>query len=243
MKQLYRNSVEAPSKLLDDSVKKDYYKNLRDEKNKIRDRWNTIQENKCKVVREQLLKLSDGCCAYCGKKIRGSEMDVDHFLPSFNFPYIAYCWENLLPSCKRCNQTYKHDYVPTSLKDQIIIEKCMKDEKEYNLIYDECDVLSLCENSRIIEPSRDTIEEHLEFNPEIYAYKYKSDIGKLTKEKFFNKAEVIEFLEKLSEAVKKLVESGCSFDVVQAFIDLDGYEFYYKSFYTYWMREKQAGRL
>lgn len=243
MKKLNRKSIEAPAKLLDDTVKKGYYTNLRDAKNKIRPRWNTIQENNKKVVREQLIKLSNGCCAYCGKRVRGSEMDVDHFLPSSMFPYLAYCWDNLLPSCKRCNQTYKRDFVPNQLNNSLIIEECMEGETEYNLIYSKDKIFEICTNSRIIEPSVDNIEDHLEFNPEIFAYKEKSTIGKLTKEMFFNKAEVIEYLEKLSEAVKKLVERNCEYDVVEAFIELDGYEFYYKSFYEYWKKEKEEGRL
>ena len=57
-------------------------------------------------TREIVLQKYDGHCAYCGKRISLSEMQVDHFKP-------LRAWNkedcgsddisNLMPSCRRCN--------------------------------------------------------------------------------------------------------------------------------------------
>ena len=74
------------------------------------------------IIRKQLLKMSNSSCAYCGKKIGNSSLDVDHYLPLSQFQYIAYCWDNLIPACKACNQSSKRDFIPSSLKKIKIVE-------------------------------------------------------------------------------------------------------------------------
>lgn len=85
----------------------------------------------------------DGHCAYCGKKISLSEMQVDHFKPlrawneedcgSNDLP-------NLMPSCRRCNH-YKRAHtldvfrqyieeIPTKLKQDYIYKVAL----DYGLI-------------------------------------------------------------------------------------------------------------
>jgi uncharacterized protein (TIGR02646 family) len=240
-----RDSVITPNKLSQDTEKRKFYLDLYDSEGAIRSRWNTIQENGIRVVRERLREMSKGCCAYCGKKIKGSDMDVDHFLPSHHFQYLSYCWDNFLPSCKKCNQNYKNKFIPVEFKDKLIIEKCMiSDVKKFDYIYDKETILkNLCVNGRIIDPTFDDVESHIVFNPEFYMYETKSSIGENTKEMFFDKYEFIEDLEKISNIVRRIVEKDCSYDFVMDQIDLYGYEFYYNKFYDYWKKEKANGRL
>lgn len=57
--------------------------------------------------REAVYKRYDGHCAYCGIEIDITEMQVDHFWPQF----LAHFQpdldkdrpENLMPSCRKCN--------------------------------------------------------------------------------------------------------------------------------------------
>jgi hypothetical protein len=72
---------------------REFYKNLYDNKGRIRPRWNTTCKNGQEIskIRTHLLTMSSYCCVYCGKNIHNGEMDVDHYLPTSAFPYLAYC--------------------------------------------------------------------------------------------------------------------------------------------------------
>jgi len=240
-----RTLVTTPNTLSDDAKKKKLYLNLYDSNGHIRERWNSIQENGVKVVRERLRSMAKGCCAYCGKRVNGSDMDVDHFIPSHHSPYLSYCWDNLLPSCKKCNQNYKNKFIPLELKGKQIVEQCMSNDiTTSDYIYSKEVILQkLCGDSRIIDPTLDKIEDNLVFNPEFYMYETKTCIGEKTKEMFFDKYEFIEDLEKLSNIVKIIVEKNSGHQLIMDLIDLYGYEFYYNIFYQYWKNEKANGRL
>lgn len=56
-------------------------------------------------IKEQLLHMSNNKCAYCEAPldISGSYMEIEHFYPKSKYPEKVVEWENLLPSCKRCN--------------------------------------------------------------------------------------------------------------------------------------------
>lgn len=56
-------------------------------------------------LKESLLELSNGKCAYCecDLKEEAKYMEVEHFEDKANNPNKVMDWDNLLPSCKRCN--------------------------------------------------------------------------------------------------------------------------------------------
>ncbi|MHC1772965.1 MAG: HNH endonuclease [Flexilinea sp.] len=54
-----------------------------------------------KDQRQIIYEKCDGHCAYCGRKINISEMQVDHVKPLSIDGTNAF--ENLLPSCRGCN--------------------------------------------------------------------------------------------------------------------------------------------
>lgn len=70
-----------------------------------------IDSNKTKSVWKQdyiiapLLDMTNSKCAY-SEQMLGREsayMEVDHFKPKDLYPYDVVNWDNLLPSCKKCN--------------------------------------------------------------------------------------------------------------------------------------------
>lgn len=245
MKQLNREASLLPKKLQDNEAKAKLYMNLRSpQTNKIKPRWNTISENKVYIVRHNLLKLSHDECAYCGKKIVASDLDVDHILPSSKFPYLAYCWENYLPSCKRCNQALKRDYTPPALDGKVIIESCMMQQLDhYDFVYAQPAIYDAANDERLIDPTFDVVDEHIVFNPEYHYYKARTKIGEKTIEVFFQNVEIQEFLEGISNIVKAFVKKGSSWQDVQTVIDTYGSSFYYKAYWDYWMNEKANNRL
>ena len=78
-------------------------------------------------VKEFLHISQYGKCCYCERKRdKKRETDVEHFRPKAEvkeagkghpgYWWLAYIWENLLISCKKCNQEYKKSKFP--LKDE-----------------------------------------------------------------------------------------------------------------------------
>lgn len=188
--------------------------------------------------------MTDNCCGYCGDKLNIKTMEADHYLPSAKFPYLAYCWDNLIPSCNYCNNS-KSDFAPASLEDKKIVEYIVSDTYEFDYIYDKSYSLKeIARDARLIDPTFDDPEEHLEFNPEFYFYEPKTEIGEITANRFFNRhKEVAEKWEKMSLFIKKLVAEDVSEEIIDDYIKLNGYEYVCLKFYAYWLNEKQRGRI
>ncbi|MDM8564697.1 HNH endonuclease [Candidatus Halobeggiatoa sp. HSG11] len=221
-----------------------FYENLRYQ-GKIKPRWNTAckEGDKVSKIRQKLLQMSNETCVYCGIKIDDVTMDVDHYLPSSLFPYLAYSWDNLVPSCKKCNQNIKSDFSPASLTGKKIVENILSDNIEHELVYDKKQLLDSV-NDRLIEPTFDNPEEHLEFNPEFYFYENKTKIGEITIRKFFVHKEVAEKWEELSKFIKKTIINSkneqAALDMIKSFIELNGNEYVCLKFYQYWLQEKDS---
>lgn len=70
-------------------------------------------------IKKELLKMSHSKCCYCELKLgeEGKYMQVEHFHCKSLYPKEVVDWENLLPSCNRCNtnkgahDTYKEPIV------------------------------------------------------------------------------------------------------------------------------------
>lgn len=74
-----------------------------------------------KELREKVYQKFNGHCAYCGKKINYSDMQVDHYWPHLNGSIpkdISNEFKNLMPSCQRCNH-YKRAWKPEDFRDLI----------------------------------------------------------------------------------------------------------------------------
>lgn len=64
-------------------------------------------------AKPQLLIESNGKCAYCESPTTVVAYgDVEHFRPKSKYWWLAYCYENYLPSCTICNQRFKQDEFP-----------------------------------------------------------------------------------------------------------------------------------
>jgi len=232
--------------------KRQFYKELHNKNGEVKPRWNTTCKDTDQIskIRKQLLKMSNYTCAYCGVKLTNKTLEVEHFLPKAypEFEYLAYCWENLLPACQCCNQT-KSSFMPESLKGYKIIENILQNDIEnYTYTYDKQAILSLCEYSRLIDPTFDNPSEHFEFDPEFYEFIPKTTCGEITCELFFNRhEEVATRLEDISLVVKdlclKIPNETELAESVQKIIKVNGYEFVYEKFLAYWLQEKQTGNI
>ncbi|MGL6130829.1 MAG: HNH endonuclease [Fusobacteriaceae bacterium] len=211
------------------------YKELFDSNGDVKKRWN-YKSSFNKELKEVLLKMSGYECAYCGKSL--DEWDIDHYLPQSKFPYLSYCFDNMLPSCKKCNQDLKKTYFPLSLMDK----KNFAEEHIYShiagkILYRRDQVLDSTKD-RIIEPTFDIPDEHLEFNPLTCEYSAKSSIGKETLRVFFNdRKDFTKKLQELSNQIFLMMNEGVSEEVILNLAKLMGYSFYCEKIYKYWKEE------
>jgi len=72
-------------------------------------------------MRKSVYDKFNGRCAYCGKEITIKEMQIDHIVPKrlFLTSKEADTYENLFPSCSRCNH-YKRGGTPEYLREMLL---------------------------------------------------------------------------------------------------------------------------
>ncbi|EPR12325.1 HNH endonuclease [Ruminiclostridium papyrosolvens] len=71
-----------------------------------------------KEIRQAVYEKYNGHCAYCGRKIEFKDMQVDHIEPQRNWAKSKSreeinSFENLNPSCRRCNHYKRADNLET----------------------------------------------------------------------------------------------------------------------------------
>ena len=79
-----------------------------------------------KKMRETVWQKYGGRCAYCGRKIKLCDMQVDHFIPKNG--YFAQGTDdlsNLMPSCRMCNHIIENEKPIVFFFET---EEAMKDE-------------------------------------------------------------------------------------------------------------------
>ncbi|QDK78258.1 hypothetical protein EXU85_06460 [Spirosoma sp. KCTC 42546] len=132
-----------------------------------------------KSVKEILRTIQHNKCCFCEAKIDHiSHGDVEHFRPKAGYQqddnqplvkpgyyWLAYDFTNLFFCCQICNQVYKKNYFP--LADE---------SKRANSHKDDYTV----EESLILHPAIDSIDDHLVFEAEIIKPKNGSRKGKET---------------------------------------------------------------
>ena len=96
--------------------------------NKNKDVWNSpkIKDS----LKKALLEMSHDKCAYCECRlgIESKDVTIDHFLPkSLNGDKVVE-WENLFPSCLRCNRS-------KNAAEDIIVNPCEDEPGKYLALY------------------------------------------------------------------------------------------------------------
>lgn len=112
---------ECPAELSDDVKERLTEEYKKDNEKAV---WNLpcIKE----PLKEALMRMSYNKCVYCECKlgIESKDVTIDHFKPKVSNADIVVEWDNLLPSCLRCNRTKNR-------KEQEIIDPCKINPKEH----------------------------------------------------------------------------------------------------------------
>lgn len=128
-------------------------------------------------VKESLIELFKGKCAYCESKfLHVYSGDIEHFRPKGKieeaspqkpgYYWLAADWDNLYLSCRNCNQTLKHDVFGTTGRitlgklNQFPLTDPTRYVRKHNHRYG---ISSEDQHRLLIDPCKDTPEKHLEF--------------------------------------------------------------------------------
>lgn len=69
-----------------------------------------LSHYKHKDIQELLFSCNHYKCAFCEcKPGESSNIEIEHFEPKSIYPNLAFEWDNMLPSCRKCNEV-KSDY-------------------------------------------------------------------------------------------------------------------------------------
>lgn len=93
-----------------------------------------------KKIRLEVYNKYGGYCAYCGKAIDYKDMQLDHMIPRQRERFKKYteeeieCFENYMPSCRRCNH-YKRAHSIETFRKMIeeIPKKLFRDSYIYKI--------------------------------------------------------------------------------------------------------------
>lgn len=101
-----------------------------------------------KINREEVYNKCGGHCGYCGKEITIKQMQVDHMKPLYRNDKVTTLevwgvergtddFENLLPTCSRCNK-WKSTYSVENFRNivQKSIERLERDTPNFRLAKD-----------------------------------------------------------------------------------------------------------
>lgn len=93
-----------------------------------------INKYQHKDIKETLLKMFHGRCAYCESKYEHVDFgDIEHFRPKERYQLLAVKWTNLLLACPRCNIIKDNQFPKPKL-----INPCVDNPNEHFLFhYDE----------------------------------------------------------------------------------------------------------
>ncbi len=239
MKQVSRS---APPSVLNNDVPQ-----VRQDKHRLyttENPWKGFSERGRQPVCEELHKMFDGECAFCGKRLSSEDSDtqVDHFLPKKRFKFLSLAWENMILLCGDCNLR-KSNFSPKSLEGKTFIEDFMKGSEKVPSdaeVFDKNQVFHDC-NDRLIDPSFDNSSEHIRFDPASRQFECLTLLGRSMISNFFNRVRRFdEDLKKLSDEIKEVVESELQPEqVVDRHIKIAGHSFFRREFYRYWSEVKK----
>lgn len=239
MRYLDRSKVAVPPPLRDGddgqpTPRLAWYHDLRRADGRIKDRWNDrdLGDDRESSTRQALLSLGQNLCAYCERRLE-SGWHVDHFLPKEQHPYLAYHFDNLLPTCPGCNSRKRAFDSCARIKQQIVDPIVVREHPDA-LPFDKAALLPNI-TDRLIDPSFDEPTAHLRFVPETLCWEGLTPQGERTAHRILvgDKAQA-EHWQRLSDKIKANIEDGSSERLLSIDAELLGCPTVFWSLVTYW---------
>jgi uncharacterized protein (TIGR02646 family) len=119
-----------------------------------------------KEVKQKLIEIFNGKCAFCERKESGYHPDTEHFRPKSSYYWLSYEWSNFLLSCHKCNRDKKRSKFPLVDKSKQINKPPYDSSGVFN--HKSCHILSDIlkeEANLLLHPAIDNPKKHLSFFP------------------------------------------------------------------------------
>ena len=105
----YRN-IPVPTHLNSNKIQTEFDNNIKTESYSSGSKYN----DNAKIVKNTLKQIYHHKCAFCEASLKNSYGEIEHYRPkkssnltkcdsSKSYYWLAFAWDNLLPSCKMCN--------------------------------------------------------------------------------------------------------------------------------------------
>lgn len=207
----------------------------------IKDRWNSVDQdqNGESSIRRWLVGLSNGMCAWCEAKL-AKGWHVDHWLPKTSFPKVCYYPDNFLPACPSCNNR-KDAIVPRGLEGVTVVDPAIVNENPGSIPFQK-DKIYPTLSDRLLDPSHDEPDQHIEFIAAAIAFRGVSQQGIFTVNKLLSSKDYATCLGKHHDWVRDLVRDLAQRKVTEdafnrlivAQIDFNGYQSMICAFAEHW---------
>lgn len=97
-KHKYR-SIPIPTHLNSSNIQTAFDENITKDSYNSGSKYN----DNAKIVKESLKKIYYYKCAFCEDTLKNSYGHIEHYRPKSSYYWLAFAWDNLLPSCEICN--------------------------------------------------------------------------------------------------------------------------------------------
>lgn len=93
------------------------------------DRERILERYRHKEVKDALVALFHGKCAYCESYLRHVDYGhIEHYRPRVKYPKLAFTWSNLVLACGVCNGSeHKGDVFPLKARGGPLLNPCAED--------------------------------------------------------------------------------------------------------------------
>src|SRR5262249_16789239 len=128
--------------------------------------------------------------------------------------------------------------------DKVIVEHCLKDHRAHDYVFDKANLFGfIAAEHRLIDPTFDDPEEHLEISKAIPGYLPKTSIGHVTYKRLLPRRELAAHPDKIKAAARVRIEGTCSEETLEDCSKVCGCPSLFRRFVAYWRAERDAGRL
>jgi len=177
MREVRGRRGEKHSFLDDDKVCKAFSQNVKDKKHSTKSAYNDGKSDTKDSLKWTLKEIYHQKCAFCEAPLDNEVGDIEHFRPKnenknestkcnkkFSYYWLAFSWDNLLPSCSRCNGKKSNCF-------DIEGQRVAYENEDLINLHSSIETYNLKEKPKLLHPEYDVFESEIRFTKkgEIYS--------------------------------------------------------------------------
>lgn len=156
--------------LKSDTVQKAFTKNTTDEKHSSESAYNDGKTDDKDSLKWTLKQIYYEKCAFCESYIKNEVGDIEHFRPKnknkneskicdkrYSYYWLAFSWDNLLPSCSKCNGKKSNCF-------DINGDRASYQKEDLADLHNNLEKYYHIEKPKLLHPEYDKFEDKIAFN-------------------------------------------------------------------------------